>query len=179
MVGLLCYTFTMPDEGNEKLSTNMLAPEGVGKIEAPEMGHEAESRGVETARGDVSEHHSAVQAPVPIVPVVMEAPVAPAKDEVMQRVEEILSAGLGDIYSALPEAKKPLFRAKGEEVAAAIRSMIAQGKVKVHDVLRAIRDWLRMIPGVNKFFLEQEAKIKTDSILAYGELQARGSHNAV
>jgi len=27
-------------------------------------------------------------------------------------------------------------------------------------------DWLKILPGVNKFFLEQEAKIKTDKILA-------------
>jgi len=26
-------------------------------------------------------------------------------------------------------------------------------------------NWLKLIPGVNKFFLEQEAKIKTDEVL--------------
>jgi hypothetical protein len=30
--------------------------------------------------------------------------------------------------------------------------------------LKLIREWLLIIPGVNKYFLEQEAKIKTDKI---------------
>lgn len=168
----------MSDEAGEKLSTNMLAPEGAGMIEVPEVGREREKNSVETARRDVSEQ-PVPQRPVPVVPVMVQAPAAPDKDEVLQRVEDILSTGLAEIYGSLPEAKKPIFRAKGEEVASLIHNMIASGKVKVHAVLRAIRDWLHMIPGVNKFFLEQEAKIKTDSILAYSDTRARGSVNAV
>ena len=28
-----------------------------------------------------------------------------------------------------------------------------------------IREWLKVIPGINKFFLEQTVKIKTDKII--------------
>jgi hypothetical protein len=39
----------------------------------------------------------------------------------------------------------------------------------VKKILALIRDWLKLIPGVNRFFLEQEAKIKTDKILLAAE----------
>ncbi len=35
-----------------------------------------------------------------------------------------------------------------------------------------IHDWRAMIPKVNPFFLEQEAKIKTDAILLRAEEEA-------
>jgi hypothetical protein len=57
------------------------------------------------------------------------------------------------------------FRAKGEEVAGEISVMVRDFKVEAKRVILLIRDWLLTIPGVNKFFLEQEAKIKTDRIL--------------
>ena len=43
--------------------------------------------------------------------------------------------------------------------------MVSAAKVHSKKILKAIVGWLKMIPGVNKFFLEQEAKIKTDKIL--------------
>ena len=43
--------------------------------------------------------------------------------------------------------------------------MVRQYKVEVKRVLTMLKDWLTSIPGVNRFFLEQEAKIKTDRIL--------------
>ena len=48
--------------------------------------------------------------------------------------------------------------------------MVRAYKVKVRDVVHLIREWLLVIPGVNAFFLEQEAKIKTDRILQYEQL---------
>ncbi|MBI1907968.1 hypothetical protein HYS28_00940 [Candidatus Uhrbacteria bacterium] len=94
-------------------------------------------------------------------------------------MENILASGLEAMYTQLPDAKKTAFRQKGEEVARAIVQMFQTGRVKVHAILDAIRDWLRMIPGVNKFFLEQEAKIKTDRVLAYGEKASKEQTNEV
>ena len=36
-------------------------------------------------------------------------------------------------------------------------------------VMELVYEWLRMIPKINKYFLEQEAKIKTDKIVKYAE----------
>jgi hypothetical protein len=43
--------------------------------------------------------------------------------------------------------------------------MLDKGKVNVKKVRDLIIKWLRIIPGVNRYFLEQEAKIKSDRLL--------------
>lgn len=91
-------------------------------------------------------------------------PAAVPKDETLVRVEKVLEEGLGDIYARLPESAKPKFRQKGEKAAAEIASMVRSLKLRFRRALTLIRDWLLTIPNVNKFFLEQEAKIKVDLI---------------
>lgn len=110
---------------------------------------------------DISESPSGAGRGAPPTPV---AP--PPQSEEMAEIERILSDGLEDIYLELPPAAQAQFRLKGEETAAKVLTLLQQAKVQVDKVLAAIRDWLKIIPGVNKFFLEQEAKIKTDRLLA-------------
>ena len=82
------------------------------------------------------------------------------------RVERVLEDNLREVYFALPPDKRTAFRAKGEEAATKIRALMARGKATVGKILQLIRGWLKTIPGVNRYFLEQEAKIKTDKIIA-------------
>lgn len=170
----------MSQERNElNAAPNMLSPEG-GKFEVPEAQKEARESQAYSAEHREGPAQEQGQTPVkPVVPADTSAHAAPQKDEVLASVEHLLSEGLGDVYAAMPKDKQSVFRAKGEEVAVRIRLMIQHGKLKVQDVLKMIRDWLRMIPGVNKFFLEQEAKIKTDKISAYAKTQASKIHNSL
>ncbi|MBU1126501.1 MAG: hypothetical protein ABH826_03760 [Patescibacteria group bacterium] len=105
--------------------------------------------------------------------------VVPAKDPTLKNVEDILAEDLTDIFLQLPEEKRSAFKLKGEEIAQKIQVMIVSGKVKVKRVLDLIREWLSMIPGVNKFFLEQESKIKTDRIISFVEDRAKMSENTM
>lgn len=89
------------------------------------------------------------------------------KDEVEVAVEKILEEDLGDLYSSLPASAKPLFKQKGEQVAQEISRMVRTLKIHARRVLQLIRDWLLTIPGVNRFFLEQQAKIKVDKLMEY------------
>ena len=91
------------------------------------------------------------------------------KDEVTIEVEKVLEEGLGPFYSSLPPEAKPLFKKKGEEASQEISEMVRTLHVNVKRILQLIHAWLRTIPGVNKFFLEQEAKIKTDRIMELAE----------
>lgn len=109
---------------------------------------------------------TAEQAPPAPVPAVPKPAPAPSKEKYLLRVERVLEENLGDIYVGMSKADRLKFRAKGEETAQKLRGLIDSAKVKAKLVLNLIRDWLKLIPGVNKFFLEQEAKIKTDKILA-------------
>jgi hypothetical protein len=88
------------------------------------------------------------------------------KDPVVAEVEKILEDGLGPYFSSLPPEAQPVFKKKGEEVAAQLSEMVRTFRFNVRRALQLISDWLKTIPGVNKLFLEQEAKIKTDRILA-------------
>ena len=120
----------------------------------------------------VAEHE--VNVPVAVAPTVTKAstktePKATAtavqKDAVTVQVEHILEEGLGEMYASLPPDAKAAFRVRGEQISTEIAAMVRTFRVKVSNVLRLIRSWLHTIPGVNKYFLEQEAKLKTDSII--------------
>lgn len=84
----------------------------------------------------------------------------------VQRVEEILSSGLEETYKKMDPSTQTRFRAEGEKAAVAISVMLQSTKFQIHKVIEVILGWLRIIPGVNRFFIEQEAKIKADKILA-------------
>jgi hypothetical protein len=47
--------------------------------------------------------------------------------------------------------------------------MVRRAKVRAREALDLITRWLRIIPGVNAFYLAQEAKLKTDKIIALAE----------
>ncbi|MDD5251517.1 MAG: hypothetical protein PHT12_02685 [Patescibacteria group bacterium] len=114
-------------------------------------------------------------APMPqiVLPDVAPSAAAPAKDPQLMRVERVLEDGLLEAYLAMPAKERARFRAVGEETAAKINVLIEQSKATAKAVLKLIRDWLRMIPGVNRFFLEQEAKLKTDRVMLLNEQRRR------
>ena len=101
----------------------------------------------------------------PAAPVVPAAPPAPPKDVYHVQVERILEENLVSVYLSMPPAARAQFKATGEATALKVRAMLEQAKVKAKDVLKLIMAWLKLIPAVNRYFLDQEAKIKTDKIL--------------
>lgn len=95
------------------------------------------------------------------------------KSETLKQIESILSENLEDLYKSLPDNLKQEFKEKGEKTASKIEEIIHQAKVVVHKIVDLIRKWLLTVPGVNKFFLEQETKIKADKILALAEKEKK------
>lgn len=94
------------------------------------------------------------------------ASVLPPRDEMAVRIEKILEEGLNDSFQRLSPIAKEEFKLKGEQTASKIRELLRAAHVKVKKIFRLIYNWLRLLPGINRFFLEQEAKIKTDKIIA-------------
>ncbi len=88
------------------------------------------------------------------------------RDEVTIQVEKIMEQDLGDAFNELTTIQKQEFKMKGEQVAFEIRDLLKKTHLKAKTIFKLIFEWLKMLPGINKFFLEQEAKIKTDKILA-------------
>lgn len=93
-------------------------------------------------------------------------PVAPIRDTISVEVEKIMEEGLRDAFVKLPPADREMFKIKGEQTAYQIRDLLRATHVKVKKVFALLMDWLKLLPGVNRFFLEQEAKIKADKIIA-------------
>lgn len=103
------------------------------------------------------------------------APVAPAiavaPDKIADDVQKILEDGLEEAIVTMPEEAKQRFLQKGKEIGTILADMVRRYKVEVKRVLSLLKEWLTTIPGINRFFLEKEAKIKTDRILELERIQ--------
>ena len=68
---------------------------------------------------------------------------------------------------AMSQAAPLLMRRAGGSLLAAakIEVILQQAKVKLISLIKLIRAWLLLLPGVNRFFLEQEAKIKAEKLM--------------
>lgn len=88
------------------------------------------------------------------------------RDEITLKIEHIMEEGLADAYRALTPLQQQEFRLKGEETAWKIRDLLRETHVKIKKIFRLLIEWLKILPGINRFFLEQEAKIKADRIIS-------------
>ena len=86
-------------------------------------------------------------------------------DQKFKKIESILEEDLGEVYFNLAPDKQQEFKVKGEEMTIKIISLLSKPKIKIKKVISLIRDWLKIIPGINVFFLEQVVKIKADKII--------------
>lgn len=84
----------------------------------------------------------------------------------IKNIENILQEGLGEIYKTMDPISQAQFKAQGEDTARAINILLHKTKIKIKEIVDLIIKWLKLIPGVNKFFVEQEAKIKADKLMA-------------
>lgn len=104
---------------------------------------------------------------VPYTPAPRFAPVR--KSETRIRVEQVMEEGLEQVYQTMPPETKKQFKEAGEKTAAEIETMLYKVKIQSKKVFQLMFSWLRLIPGVNRYFLEQEAKLKTDEIIKLKE----------
>ncbi len=98
------------------------------------------------------------------------------KDEVTTEVEKILEDGLGEYIPDMPDEARDRFIQKGGEVAGQLSVMVRTLNVQVTIVIELIKEWLLTIPGVNRYFIEQESKIKTDRIIALADERRKGNY---
>ncbi|NCN21974.1 hypothetical protein GW758_01070 [Candidatus Falkowbacteria bacterium] len=82
-----------------------------------------------------------------------------------EEIDKILADGLGDIFLKMTPVKQKEFKIKGEETVKKISLLLNETLVSVNKIVELIKKWLKLIPGVNKFFLEQETKLKVDKII--------------
>ncbi|KPJ85965.1 hypothetical protein AMJ57_01055 [Parcubacteria bacterium SG8_24] len=156
---------------------NREIPAAEPEVRSPESGPE-EMTSPETERPPSPQEPKAPEEPLQAAPPApatpslspQAAPAAPAKDDYHVEIERLLEKKLWEVYLALPDSLRPRFKATGEQTAAQLRSMLDRSSIKPEKVDGLIRRWLKIIPRVCRFFLRQEAKIKTDEYMElYGK----------
>jgi hypothetical protein len=147
----------MPDD----VEKNLPAPETPPSLEvAPEAGFEAVP---ETEHEPVKEQIA--EAATPLAAALTSTDAALAVDPTVHTIEKILSEDLYEYFQAMSPAAQAHFKTKGEETVSKLAVLMTKTVIKAKEVLKLIIGWLKIIPGVNKYFLEQESKIKADKIL--------------
>lgn len=158
---------------DEKLRQNLNPVEQPGALAIPENAPAVEQgeteKTVEEPREAESTAPSAEQQTQPTPRPRPRRPagpiISPARDELVTRIEKIMEDGVGDAYQRLSPIAKQEFKIKGEQTALKIRELLKSAHLKVKKIFQLILEWMKLLPGVNRFFLEQEAKIKTDHII--------------
>jgi len=148
----------------EKAASENIAEKIEGKMEKKPAG---EPEGLE------KDEEKPLPGGAAVPTAVGEIPAAAPKSEVQLKIESLLMEDLEDIYNSLSEYQQRQFKAKQEETASKIEQLIRAVRVKIREVVKLIGEFLKVVPGLNKFFLEQEAKIKTDKILGLTERDKR------
>lgn len=95
------------------------------------------------------------------------------RNEMTVQIEKIMEDGLKEAFQELTPVQAQEFKIKGEETAIKIQQLLKSTHVKVKKVFQLLFEWLKLLPGVNRFFLEQEAKIKTDKIIALHKMNKK------
>ena len=125
--------------------------------EVEKQGFEKETTEVIAPEEPIKEHPS-VKTAQPTGPT-------PVKSPALVEIENILEEDLADTYSKMEPKLQQKFNAEGQKTAAKIAEILKETKVQAHKIFKLIFEWLKIIPAVNKFFIKQEAKIKTDKIM--------------
>lgn len=157
------------------------APEIPPVVEVKKEAREVTKSAEVEVQEQKTEKPNVVVEQVPLPPPPLPVPVRPTPpkkptDRLTEEIEEILEEDLKELYLAMPKEKQAEFKIKGEETISLVNQLVRAAHVNAKKIFQLIRAWLKIIPGVNRFFLEQEAKIKTDKILLVSEEEKkRGS----
>jgi hypothetical protein len=152
----------------EQLTPDLLSPKKEEEVETDrERGLEKGREKIERLKERGSEQIQTFREDKPgLKPPSAKPSATPAAKSVnLQKIENILQEDLEKLYFDMDEAHRRLFKEEGERAAAKIEKFLISCKSVAIKVLEIIKNWLRLIPGINKFFIEQEAKIKTDKII--------------
>ena len=129
-----------------------------GATETQETGAVRETEGVS------GEESVAEPTVMPVRYAKIKAPAQP-KTEQLRQIENIMSENLKEVFLEMTPEKQIEFKREGERVAGIIYQMIFSAKIQVKKIISLLAGWLKRLPGVNKYFIEQESKIKADKII--------------
>ncbi|MDO8463340.1 MAG: hypothetical protein Q7S96_03675 [bacterium] len=148
-------------------------------IHTPEQPASARAQELERVEAQITERPRAPAQPVhrsDAPPAPAPQPVAPPRVQ-KSALRDAIEFALADdqlrtLYLALDPSVQQAFRAAAARLTARMETMIASGEMDVRAAHADIERWLHIIPKVNRWFLTQEAKVKTDALLALVRMPA-------
>lgn len=87
------------------------------------------------------------------------------EEKKIEAIESIMAEGLDQVFLKMTASQQKKFKSEGEKTAKKISHLLTKAKSGAEKIVKLIRNWLKLVPKINRFFLEQEAKIKADKIL--------------
>lgn len=82
-----------------------------------------------------------------------------------QRLRHILSEDMAELMADLPADQKKEVQIEGLKTVDKLQLLLRQAHLKVKQIWELVWSWLKRFSGVNRFFLEQEVKKKTEEVL--------------
>ncbi|KKR49228.1 MAG: hypothetical protein UT86_C0001G0200 [Candidatus Magasanikbacteria bacterium GW2011_GWC2_40_17] len=147
-----------PYQNQEKI-TSVILEQKEGEMELSEAagkGEEEEKNGEEKINETPG---AAIPRPTKPTPQIIPKPAE------LRQIESIMAEDLKEAFLQMSPEEQLKFKEEGEKVANTIWEMVLSAKIQVKKILDLISGWLKRLPGVNKYFIEQESKIKTDRII--------------
>ena len=77
------------------------------------------------------------------------------RDVLTVEIEKVMEEGLKEAFQELNPIQRQEFKIKGEQTALQIRVLLKAAHVQIKKIFRLIVKWLKILPGINRFFLEQ------------------------
>jgi len=148
----------------------------ISKVEVPEAEKERleprpeEVEKVEEKKVEEMKEEEKEAAPPPAAAAPAPAPV----DTELKDIQNVMQENIIELYSQMPPAEQKKFKEEGVRTAQNIKTLLGQVKVNVKKIVELLRRWLSRLPGINKYFLEQESKIKLDKLLAIKKEKEQG-----
>lgn len=154
-----------PSSDNEKVIIEPVAPieTKTEKLEIQPAKESQESKPLAESIKSLSSRLRLTKKKPTVIPQV--------RDELTIKIENLMEEGLKDAFVELSTIQKQQFKIKGEQTAFEIRNLLKATHIKVKKIFQLILEWLKILPGINRFFLEQEAKIKADKIIALKNIE--------
>ena len=157
-----------PGSKIEKPTLDFESSRGLGEKEIPAQEKEKIKRLEDVRKAIISEIEQMNNlAPAKIGPV---ASIMAAQSKQQKQIENILASGLNEIYLSLAPEKQKIIKKTGEETARKINKLLSKARINIGAIVKLIKKWLSLIPGINRYFIEQEAKIKADEIIKIKKL---------
>ena len=137
-----------------------------GSEPRPEAGLESALESPKKIERPETSRESTPPTPAPINPLTAAAIKIKTPQQIREeKIDKVLEEGMSEIYLSLSPKDQKKFRQSGEETVKKINVLLSQTKIQIQKIIDLIKGWLSVVPGINKFFLEQEAKIKADKII--------------